>query len=144
MSEIDRILEEEGFRSKPYQDHLGNWTFGHGLTYITELESRVIVTQRYDQLSEIFYRQIMYIDSNPVLCEKMRGSSPKSELYSILSHMAYQLGYQGVMRFKKMWAALNQGDFKTAAAEMRDSKWYTQTPERAERLAKRMEALSAD
>ena len=37
-----------------------------------------------------------------------------------------------------MWAALDSKDYEPAAAEMLDSKWARQTPERAEELAEIM------
>ena len=49
--------------------------------------------------------------------------------------MAYQLGVNGVGNFSKMLNALESGDRETAAIEALDSKWATQTPERAERVA---------
>lgn len=53
-------------------------------------------------------------------------------------NMAYQLGVDGVMGFKKMIAAIKAGDFHAAADEMLDSKWARQTPGRAERLSMQM------
>jgi hypothetical protein len=43
--------------------------------------------------------------------------------------------------FKKFNAALLEGDWKTAAVEGRDSKWYRQVTNRAERLMSRMEEV---
>ena len=59
---------------------------------------------------------------------------------AVLIEMAYQLGEAGLMSFVKMRAAVSKEDFGTAAAEMLESKWATQTPERAARLAGRMVA----
>ena len=42
------------------------------------------------------------------------------------------------MNFKKMHAALQNQDYKKAAAEMLGSKWARQTPNRANRLSLRM------
>jgi lysozyme len=49
--------------------------------------------------------------------------------------MAYQLGPSGVVAFKKMLAALEAGDRIAAAEAALDSKWATQTPNRAQRVA---------
>ena len=56
----------------------------------------------------------------------------------VLANMAYQLGVEGVMKFKKMIAALQAHDYDTAADEMLDSDWHKQTPNRAERLISMM------
>ena len=52
----------------------------------------------------------------------------------VVANMAYQLGVEGVMKFKKMIAALQNGDYDRAADEMADSLWAKQTPSRAQRL----------
>lgn len=56
----------------------------------------------------------------------------------VLSNMAYQLGTGGVLKFRKALAAIKAADWPTAKAEMLDSAWAKQTPERAERLAEMM------
>ena len=43
------------------------------------------------------------------------------------------------MGFKKMLAALDKADYKTASKEMLNSKWATQVKSRAQFLAKIME-----
>ena len=40
-----------------------------------------------------------------------------------------------------MNAAIAEGDWKTAAVEGRDSRWYNQVRNRAERLMKRLEVV---
>ena len=44
-------------------------------------------------------------------------------------------------KFKKHNAALESGDWKTAAVEGRDSRWYNQVTNRAERLMTRLENI---
>ena len=46
------------------------------------------------------------------------------------------------MKFKKMKAALERGDFEAAAAEMLDSRWARQTPNRADREALEIASLA--
>lgn len=57
---------------------------------------------------------------------------------AILINMTYQLGLHGVLQFKKMIAALEQGDFQRASEEMLGSQWAKQTPTRAKRLSEFM------
>ena len=52
MNLLERVLTHEGFEARPYQDHLGNWTFGHGLTFITKDESQYIVDKRLADFTE--------------------------------------------------------------------------------------------
>jgi GH24 family phage-related lysozyme (muramidase) len=53
MTLIESIKKHEGFRAKPYPDPIRGWdvpTFGHGLTYITEAESAVLVENRIREI----------------------------------------------------------------------------------------------
>lgn len=52
-----------------------------------------------------------------------------------LVNAAFQLGVTGLLGFKKAIAALQRGDFATAANEFLDSDWAKQTPNRAQRVA---------
>ena len=59
----------------------------------------------------------------------------------MFSSFFYQLGYDGGMKFEKMWKALEQNDYQTAAKEALDSNWAKQTPERANRFAEFLRQL---
>lgn len=130
MNLLDDVLEEEGFRDKPYQDHLGNWTIGHGITNLTEDESKVVVQMKLDKLMVKFTENV---DVFSVLHPTAR---------KIVVHMAYQLGFNGVLRFKKMWEALKRKDYILASQEMLNSQWARQTPARAVRLAEEMKNIA--
>ena len=56
--------------------------------------------------------------------------------------MMFNMGRPRLSRFHKMRRAIEAGDWKEAAVQMKDSKWYRQVPNRAERLVKRMEAVT--
>ena len=56
----------------------------------------------------------------------------------VLVEMVYQLGAKGVLKFKRMLAALEAGDYETAADEMLDSLAARQTPQRWAELSKLM------
>ena len=60
------------------------------------------------------------------------------ERRSVLINMAYNLGVNGLINFKKMIAALKIGDYEKASVEMKDSKWYRQVGNRAVRLRQEM------
>ena len=120
---IERIGVNEGFRSKPYQCSEGVWTIGHGLTWITEGESLHILSGRISQLHLKLLDDLDWYKDMP------------PEIQGILIEMIYQIGYSGVMKFKKMIANMIDKDWKGAADEMLDSLWAKQTPNRANRLA---------
>jgi lysozyme len=56
----------------------------------------------------------------------------------VLVCMTYQLGERGAFAFKDAVAAMRSKDDVAAAAAMRDSKWYKQTPRRVEELIARL------
>ena len=56
--------------------------------------------------------------------------------------MMFNLGRPRLSKFKKMHAALSNADWKEAAKEGRDSLWYRQVTNRAERLMSRLENIS--
>jgi lysozyme len=53
--------------------------------------------------------------------------------------MAFNMGVPRLCKFKRMWAAIYDGDYTTAAVEMLDSRWATQVGTRAIKLSKAME-----
>ena len=54
----------------------------------------------------------------------------------------FNLGRPRLSKFIRMRENVNKRDWKSAAAEMRSSRWYDQVTKRAERLCERMEAIS--
>ncbi|TDV04698.1 glycoside hydrolase family protein [Paraburkholderia caballeronis] len=52
----------------------------------------------------------------------------------VLANMAFNLGIAGLLAFRKMLAAVQAGNWNTAAYEMRNSKWFSQVGDRAKRL----------
>ena len=55
--------------------------------------------------------------------------------------MCFNLGKGGLGGFRNFGAAIKRKDYKTAAKEGRDSRWYRQVTNRAERLMKMLEAI---
>ena len=63
------------------------------------------------------------------------------EVQHILVNMCFQLGQRGLSNFKQMGKAIEESDWGKASVEMMDSRWASQTPERAGRLKDRMLTL---
>ena len=121
---VNCIKKHEGFRSRPYFDSLGVGTIGYGTTWITEEEADMLLRNRLQScISEID----SYIDELSVSIDEVRRA--------ILYEMCYQLGIDGVKRFRKMWEALADMDYEKASREMKTSRWHKQTPARCEYLA---------
>ena len=120
---IERIGVNEGFRSKPYQCSEGVLTIGHGITWLTKEESLHILTGRISQLHLKLSEDLDWYDRMP------------PEIKGVIIEMCYQIGFTGVMKFKKMIANMKDINWKGASDEMLDSLWAKQTPDRANRLA---------
>ena len=56
--------------------------------------------------------------------------------------MVFQLGKNGVSKFKNMWKALSELNYVGASYEMLDSRWAKQTPNRAKAMAKTMKEIT--
>lgn len=124
MDLIERIKQNEGFRGEPYNDTLNIPTIGYGTKLpLTKSEAETILKSRLHVKMAALVKAEPFINDLP------------SEIRDVLYEMAYQMGVDGVLKFKKMFAALKVGDYKKAADEMLDSKWASQTPKRAEELA---------
>jgi lysozyme len=72
------------------------------------------------------------------IVENQIGKPVPPEVENILVNMAFNLGATRLRKFKKMLAAIEAGDYNTAADEMIDSKWYNQVGRRSRRLVARM------
>lgn len=128
IKEVVKQLEtDEGYRAMPYKDTLDNWTFGHGLTYITPEESLLIVTKRVEELHQRLKLNMWYRRLN-------------EQRQQVILNMAYNLGYSGLLTFNKMISAIKRGDFDRAANEILNSRYAKQVGARADRLAERMRA----
>lgn len=127
---VDSVKGHEGLRLKSYQDHLGHWTIGYGTNLeVLEIDEELAEKWLLDRLELIWF----------ALCDVEGFQGISSVRQDVLIEMAYQLGVSGCLKFKKMWAAIREGDFWAAASEGEDSRWCReQTPDRAKLLMTRM------
>jgi Phage lysozyme. len=56
----------------------------------------------------------------------------------VLVDMGFNLGTPTLMKFQKMWDAIEEEDWDEASAQMMDSRWAKQVGRRAERLSQAM------
>ena len=139
---FEQLKIDEGVVYEIYLDHLNYPTFGVG-HLITKSDgeygypigtkvSEERVAQAFETDLEISLRE----------CGLLYGhcwSSFPNEVKEILVNMMFNLGRPRLSKFKKMNGHLERGDYKNAAVEGRDSRWYRQVSNRAERLMTRLE-----
>lgn len=131
MTSILEVLERhEGFVSHAYQDHLGYWTIGIGRLIDKEKGGGISKDEAYYLLGNDLARIARALDHR---FPEWRSLTPNRRL--VIQSMAFQLGVEGLMNFRKTLDYIRAGNFSKAADEMLDSKWARQTPKRAEELA---------
>ena len=130
---------EEGVKYEIYNDHLGYKTFGVGhLVRATDPENEMAVGTKVSKMrvAECFEADL-YVAMNDM--EKFtEGMEVDDNIKECVTEMVFQLGLPRLNKFKKFKQALLDGDIETAQAEMKDSLWYRQTTNRAERLIEKL------
>jgi lysozyme len=134
MSQLTRQLRsDEGEVLHAYQDHLGYWTIGVGRLIdkrrgggITKEEAAYLLENDIVTRKQELQRRLLWMNK---LNEARQGA---------LINMSFQLGVPGLMQFKNTLARIEAGDFEGAAVNMLKSKWASQTPNRAKRIAEQI------
>lgn len=127
-SEVVAALKlDEGFRAKPYKDTQGVWTVGYGRNLeaegLTEAEATMLLEHDVESVEGALQRLVAPF----VILSAARQM--------VLVNMAVNVGVLGFMKFKKMRAALDMGDFERAANEILDSDAARENVARYKRLA---------
>jgi len=129
----DQLRRDEGERLSAYQDHLGFWTIGIG---------RLIDSRRGGGISTDESTMLLHNDIARIRVELLQRLPWFVHLDSVrqgvLMNMTFQLGINGLMAFQDTLGKVQTGDYAVAADKMLQSKWATQTPERAKRLSIQM------
>jgi lysozyme len=132
---IDQLRRHEGEVLHAYQDHLGYWTIGIGRLIdkrkgggITRDEAEYLLNNDVDtRLSDLQSRLPWFKNL----------SDPRK---AVLLNMSFQLGIPGLMKFTRTLNLVASGNYSEAASAMLESKWATQTPNRAQEMARQMES----
>ena len=142
----DQLCIDEGVVYAIYKDHLGYYTFGVG--HLIQVSDEEFGAPAGVEISEERVRACFDNDLDTAIseCKTLYGRRKfrkfPDEVQQILVNMMFNMGRPRLSKFKKMCAALQLGDWNTAAKEGRDSRWYHQVTNRAERLMTRLENIS--
>ena len=139
------LTEDEGCVYKVYLDHLGKKTFGIGHLVTPndpEHPLRVGIPVSKERVDECFKKDIKTTIAD---CHILYEDFPlyPEEVQLIIANMMFNLGRTRLSLFKNMRKCVKEFNWIGAADAMVDSRWYTQVTNRAERLVKRMLAVSS-
>lgn len=129
---IEQLMRHEGFRTKPYRCSAGKLTIGYGRNLddkgITKAEAFMMLKNDIEEAYLDLIGELPWFHSLP------------QDKKDVLINMTFNLGINGLLKFKKMLDAVYRADYKRASIEMLDSKWAKQVGSRAIELAKQMES----
>ena len=121
------LMADEGVAYKPYRDTVGKLTIAVGRnlddTKLNDTEIHLMLENDILKCYALLSREYDFFS---------KLTAPRQ---SALLNMCFNLGFNGCKNFKKMWQAIEAGDYKQAAQEMLNSKWHKQVGERVDRLA---------
>ena len=132
---------DEGIKHEIYLDHLGYPTFWIGdLVLDSDPEHGQEVGTRISEVrvQETFEKDVQSVIADCAICFESWDSYPE-EVKQVFANMMFNMGRTRLSKFKKMIAGAEASDWKEAASQGRDSRWYNQVTNRAERLMLRLE-----
>lgn len=116
-----------------YQDSLGYYTIGHG---------RLIDKRKGGGISQEESAYLLSNDIRQKTGEVIMALPWAAHIdpvrFGVLQNMAFQMGTDGLMGFRNTLKFIEAGEYERAGANMRASKWHSQTPARCERLIKQL------
>lgn len=144
----NQIAEHEGVKQYVYLDTEDKPTIGVGFNLTQPHNQRIIKQMGYNpqdlisgkvRLTESEIKRL-YNESVTQAFNDARKWLPNfdeqpADVRKALIDMSFNLGFTKLNKFEKAQAALMQKNYKTAAAEMLDSKWAKQVKGRAQTLA---------
>ncbi len=153
MTNLDKAVadtaEFEGYKAIPYLDTRGLWTAGEG----TCLEKNPISGPDWKYLldNKLITVSISGAGARYLMRSKLAGdlrnlaarfpsfATLPDLVQTLLLEMSYQLG--DLTEFKQFDSLIVSRQWKAAAVDGRTTKWYSQTPNRAEKILSQLEGI---
>ena len=131
---IERLLiRDEGYRRSVYADSLGFWTVGIGRCVDARKGGGITQSEAFSLLRNDLGAKSAALDA---AIPWWKALDPVRR--AVLLSMAYQMGSAGLLGFRNTLRAIEEGRYADAATTMMTSRWATQAPLRASRLADAM------
>lgn len=135
---LDLVKEAEGFMPNEYICPAGKKTQGFGRNLeahpLNELEKKQL-NEDGTVSEEVATQWAMkeLIECEFKLKDNIIYKNQSHVRKAVLLDMCFNIGYAGLMKFKKMWFYLGNKDYPNAAREAKDSSWYLQVGNRGKR-----------
>ena len=127
-----RIKKNEGFSIKPYKDQLGFFTIGFGHLILSNEKYLLEKKINKIELEKIFIKDFDKALKNfNIFLKHFSSNTRDSEL---LIEMVFQIGIEGVLKFKKLLHNMDKRNKHLVCFEIMNSLWYKQTPKRVKNL----------
>lgn len=145
MNLTEQLKSHEGLSLKVYLCPKGKKTIGYGYNIesnMLNIPDDLIASYERNGISkteaEILLTRCIS-ECRKTLLTRVEGfNSLDSTRQDTLINLCFNMGISRLMEFKQMLRAVREGDFKTAADEMKDSKWYHQVGLRSKILVEQM------
>ena len=129
---IEMIRQHEGVVKHAYKDSRGYLTIGVGRLIDKKLDGGL----SDDEINYLLANDIKRCQAEAETYEWFAGLNEPRQ--AVIISLLFNLGKPRFDAFKKTHAALEVGDFPTAAKELLDSKWAIQVGKRADEMAAMM------
>ncbi|USD30894.1 glycoside hydrolase family protein [Pseudoalteromonas sp. SCSIO 43201] len=126
---VEQIKKHEGYKRHPYYCTGGKLTIGYG----RNLDDVGLDEEEAEQLLAKDVRE-----AKAGVMRRIDTSKCNEARLAVLVNMAFNLGLDGLIAFKKMIRHIENGNYELASIEMLDSRWAKQVPNRANELAQQM------
>ena len=139
MNIQEMLIIDEGLRLKPYECTAGKITIGVGRNLddkgISRHEAMLMLNSDIEEFRSA-------LANDPEVGEIFQAQDDIRK--QALINMAFNMGLGSLKGFKNMWRALRLKDYKEAAIQAADSRWYNQVKSRGARICDVLENGNLD
>jgi len=125
----DQLTRDEGRVATLYYDTLNNPTIGIGRNLKRPLSD--------DEIDYLYHNDII-THSTELLTALPWIANLDEVRRNALINMAFNMGVPGLLKFKNMLTAMNNGDWDQAAKEVLNSLWHDQVGRRSFRISEQI------
>lgn len=123
----EQLIKDEGFSSKPYKCTAGKLTIGYGRNIedvgISRNEALFLLQEDIKKVKTALYAKLPFF------------KNLNDGRQNALINMGFNLGVNGLMKFKNTLRLMSEGKYEEASKEVLLSEWASQVGKRANRIS---------